>query len=39
MGRALHTAATLGWSPREGRWCWDVEGQEHALHVVQEPLL
>ena len=38
VGRALRTAATLGWSPREGRWCWDVPGQEHPLHFVQEPL-
>ena len=38
MGRALHTAATLGWSLREGWWCWDVPGQEHPLHFVQEPL-
>ena len=38
MGRALHTAATLGWSPREGWWCWDVPGQKHPLHFVQQPL-
>ena len=24
VGSALQTAATLGWSPRDGRWCWDV---------------
>ena len=38
MGRALHTAAALGWSPREGWWCWGVLGQEHPLHFLQEPL-
>ena len=38
MGHALQTAATLGWSPREGWWCWDVPGQEYPLHFVQEPL-
>ena len=38
VGRALQTAATLGWSPREGWWCWDVPGQELPLHFVQEPL-
>ena len=39
MGRALRTAASLGWTPHEGWWCWDVPGQEHPLHFVQEPLL
>ena len=34
VGRALQTAATVGWSPREGWWCWDVPGQEHLLHFV-----
>ena len=38
VGRALRTAASLGWTPREGCWCWDVPGQEHPLHFVQEPL-
>ena len=38
VGRALRTAATLGWTPCEGWWCWDVPGQEHPLHFVQEPL-
>ena len=38
LGRALQTAATVGWSPREGWWCWDVPGQEHRLHFVREPL-
>ena len=38
VGRALQTATTLGWSPREGWWGWDVLGQEHPLHFVQEPL-
>ena len=37
MGSALHTNATLGWSPREGWWCWDVPGHR-PLHFVQEPL-
>ena len=37
VGRALETAATLGWSPCEG-WCSDVPWQEHPLHLVQEPL-
>ena len=37
-GRALRTAASLGWTPREGWWCWDIPGQEHPLHLVQEPL-
>ena len=34
VGHALRTMATLGWSPREGWWCWDVPGQEHPLHFV-----
>ena len=38
VGCVLRTVATLGWSPREGWWCWDVPGQEHPLHFVQEPL-
>ena len=38
VGRALRTAASLGWAPREGWWCWDVPGQDHPLHFVQEPL-
>ena len=38
VGRTLHTAATLGWSSREGWWCWDIPGQEHPLHFVHEPL-
>ena len=38
VGRALRTAASLGWAPREGWWCWDVLGQDHPLHFVQEPL-
>ena len=38
VGRALRTAATLGGTPREGWWCWDVPGQEYRLHFVQEPL-
>ena len=38
VGRALRTAASLGWSPREGWWCWDVPGQDCPLHFVQEPL-
>ena len=38
VGRALRTAASLGWTPHEGWWCWDVPGQEHPLHFVQEPL-
>ena len=38
VGRALRTAASLGWTPREGWWCWDILGQEHPLHFVQEPL-
>ena len=38
VGRALRTAASLGWTPPEGGWCWDVPGQEHPLHFVQEPL-
>ena len=38
MGRALQTQATVGWSPREGWWCWDVPGIEHPLHFVQELL-
>ena len=38
MGRALRTAASLGWTPHEGWWCWDVPGHEHPLHFVQEPL-
>ena len=38
VGRALRTVATLGRSPREGSWCWDVPGREHPLHFVQEPL-
>ena len=37
-GRALRTATSLGWTPHEGWWCWDVPGQEHPLHFVQEPL-
>ena len=37
MGRALCTAASLGLTPHEGSWCWDVPGQEHPLHFVQEP--
>ena len=35
VGRALQTAATLGWNPREGRWCWDILGQECPLNFVQ----
>ena len=38
VGRALRTAASLGWTPREGWWCWVIPGQEHPLHFVQEPL-
>ena len=38
VGRALQTAATLGWSSRKGCWCWPVPGQEYPLHFVQEPL-
>ena len=38
VGRALQTAATLGWSPRDGWWWWDVPGQENPLHFVQELL-
>ena len=38
VGHALRMAASLGWSPREGWWCWDVPGQEHPVHFVQEPL-
>ena len=38
MARAPRAAATMGCSPREGLWCWDVPGQEHPLHLVQEPL-
>ena len=35
VGRALRTAASLGSTPREGWWCWDIPGQEHPLHFVQ----
>ena len=38
VGRALHAAASLGWTPREGWCCWDVPGQEHPIHFVQQPL-
>ena len=38
VGRALRKAASLGWTPREGWWCWDVPGQEQPMHFVQEPL-
>ena len=38
VGCALRTAASLCWTPREGWWCWDIPGQEHPLHFVQEPL-
>ena len=38
MGRALRTAASLGWTPRQGWWCSDIPWQEHPLHFVQEPL-
>ena len=38
VGRALRTAASLGCTPHEGWWCWDVPGQDHPLHFVQEPL-
>ena len=38
VGRELRTAASLGWTPSEGWWCWDVPGQEYHLHFVQEPL-
>ena len=38
VGRALRTVASLGWIPREGWWCWDIPGQEHPLHFVQQPL-
>ena len=37
VGRALRTAASLGWTPHEGWWCWDVPGQEYRLHFVKEP--
>ena len=37
-GRALRTAASLGWAPRECLWCWDVPGQEYPLHLLQELL-
>ena len=33
LGRALHTAATLGWSPREGWWCRGIPGQEGLLQL------
>ena len=33
MGHALHTAPTLGWSPREGWWCWDVPRAPTALRA------
>ena len=36
--RALRTATSLGWTPQEGSWCWDVPGQKYPLHFVQEPL-
>ena len=38
VGRALRTAASLGWTLREGWWCRDISGQEHPLHFAQEPL-
>ena len=38
VGRSLRTAASLGWTPREGWWCWDISRQEHPLHFMQEPL-
>ena len=34
VGRALRTAASLGLTPREGWWCWDIPGQEHPQHFV-----
>ena len=38
MGRALRTAASLGCTPHEHWWCWDVPEQDHPLHFVQEPV-
>ena len=38
VGRALRTAATLTGARARVYWCWDVPGQEHPLHFVQEPL-
>ena len=32
VGRALRTAASPGWTPGEGGWCWDIPGQAHPLH-------
>ena len=33
VGRARRTAASLGWTLREGWWCWDIPGQEHPLRA------
>ena len=38
VGRALRTAASLGWTPHEGWWCWEVPGQDHPMHCLQEGL-
>ena len=42
LGRARWGARSArrppGAGPREDWWCWDIPGQEHPLHFVQDPL-
>ena len=38
MGMPLPVASTLGWTPCEGWWCWDVPVQVDLLPFVREHL-